>query len=175
MVGCTFKKESEISSSVEDNLDEKSVLTISIKEKEIPYFVEQYVLDGPEDEKKEKEYAAVQLIKDLRESEELVPYVEIGNVILIHFEEDCPEKITLRDNIIYEDGHMKFQSNEALETSLTLEDSEAQYELAPHMAVAFSSDSRSYLDGNIYRGISFVYNWNGKDYEYTFVLRTDIK
>lgn len=154
LVGCSPQQES-------------SELIISVEEKEIPYTVEKNIVDDYEDDGEDTE-------KQLIENEE-IPYIKIGEIILIQFGKKYPEQIVIRDYLLNKDGTRKYPENLTMETRLSLDEGSLQYELTPHMAVGLSSNSNDYLDGNVVRGISFAYNMDGDEYEYTFVIKTDFK
>lgn len=144
-------------------------LTISVKGKEIPYTVEKL-----EDNEVDREDTEEQLTKNLIENEE-IPYIKIGEIITIQFGKKYPDQIVVKDCLLNKDGTRKYSENLTRETQLELKEDTLQYELTPHIATGLSSDRNDYLDGNVVRGVSFVYDRDGEEYEYTFVIKTDAK
>jgi len=104
---------------------------------------------------------------------ENAPYVAIGSKIEINFTGNPPDSIKLYDQLLTEEGLIKYDHR--LKENVTLEYSGGKYsfELDGSFASFLSSNSKDYMPGNTIRGFNILCNWDDKKYEYSFVLRTD--
>ena len=104
---------------------------------------------------------------------ETAPYVAIGSKIEIDFIDNPPDSIKLFDWLLKEGGRIKYDHKLKKEVPLDYSGGKYSFDLDGNFASFLSSDSKDYMPGNTIRGFNMRCAWDGKEYDYGFVLRTD--
>lgn len=102
-----------------------------------------------------------------------VPYIKLGEIVVIDFGDASPDTIEIYDNLIDKYGNNRYTYREIKEIPVELENGKCSFELKIHGASLLSSNSDDYQPGNTYRGFRIVCSWGESEREYSFVIRSD--
>lgn len=101
-------------------------------------------------------------------------YHELGTVLQIEMEYgDAPDKCTVTDYILKNDGTLKYGEKTAMESELSFVDGKATYTIEKHMAALLSSSTYDYNKGNTIRGLRLSCEFGENKVDYIYVFRTD--
>lgn len=103
------------------------------------------------------------------------PYVPVGDPLQLQFRGELPNQITLLDDVIDEEGHLKFNGNVTNTIPLTLKNGKASIPFPGHFIAAASSDPKDYKPGGVFCGFRLICQYDSGVEYYMFVLRTDAK
>lgn len=104
-----------------------------------------------------------------------IPYIELGEIIVIKLQDNLSSPLELIDFILNEDGTLKYTyHDDNIDVSkLYIRDGEVSFVLSENQWAYFSSQSSSYEKGATLRGFKLIgSNAEGKR-EYVFIIRTD--
>ncbi|RJE86920.1 hypothetical protein D3P07_17215 [Paenibacillus sp. 1011MAR3C5] len=141
-------------------------ITIQSGDSEIP-FVSRVVnnSDNPDD----RSDAFETLINNKVE----IPYLQIREKIQLILEKDAPVSQTLYDEILNENGTIKYNELSTKEVVFHFNDKIGTFILAPNLASQLSSNSQDYEPGKSIRGFTLICNWENKSIQYSFIVRSD--
>lgn len=104
------------------------------------------------------------------------PYIPLGGLIQIQFQGEIPGNVELLDDVIDEDGRIKFNGNHVTNTiPLTFENGKASFSLPYHIMASLSEEEQAYQPGGISRGFRLLCEYGSREEFYMFVLRTDLR
>jgi hypothetical protein len=106
-------------------------------------------------------------------SVEELPYVPLGEDIIINAENFQTEEFSLTDYILKENGEIRYQEKVAQTSEIPMNDGAATYTLISHPAAFLSSNSEDYEQGKAIRGIVVRADIEGSSFAFAFILRTD--
>jgi len=107
-------------------------------------------------------------------SVEELPYVPLGEDIIINAENFQTEEFSLTDYILKENGEIRYQEKVAQASEISMNDGEAAYPLTSHPAAYLSSNSEDYKQGEVIRGIVVRADIEGSSFAFAIILRTDV-
>lgn len=102
-----------------------------------------------------------------------IPYVKIGEVISIDFQETPPDQYELYDYILNEDGTIKYTSLATETVTLQIDKNVGAFTLNENLSSKFSSDTKDYEPGRLLRGFLLIAQQGDKQQEYAFVIKSD--
>lgn len=111
----------------------------------------------------------------MAESDLIIPYVKLGEIIQVDFSGTAPDSYKLTDYILKEDGTFKYNKGTASPVNLEFDNKKATFKLDSIMTVFLSSDSKDYEPGATFRGFRLIGEWVDQSKEITFIVRTDTK
>lgn len=104
-----------------------------------------------------------------------IPYTPLGSSIQINFHAEVPEQIVTFDYVLNAQGAIKYSDREVIETVIdTKEDQSVSFTLKENFAAMLSSDSKDYEQGNSLRGFKVAFTAKNSNYEFYFIVRTDV-
>lgn len=138
-------------------------VSISIGDKKIQYIMGKNKWDGSIYDRED----TFQTI--IREKLE-IPFVEIGEIVEIKFENNPPEQIKLYDILLNEDGHQIYDDKMIIDIPVELKNGKTSFEINNHIASSLSS----YYDPNKveFRGFRLIASWGDNECEYGFIIKT---
>lgn len=102
-----------------------------------------------------------------------IPYVKIGEVISINFQDSPPDQYELYDYILNEDGTIKYSSLATETVKLQIDKNIGTFTLNENLSSKFSSDTKDYEPGGLLRGFLLIAQQGDKQQEYAFVIKSD--
>lgn len=105
-----------------------------------------------------------------------LPYISLGKEIEIKFLGKVPDTVVLTDYILMDDGNVKYNipPSAANPTPLSFKHKKTSFILSENFTALLSSQSADYEPGTTIRGFR-IYCKDGKnDWEYGFIIRTDV-
>ena len=149
--------------SVEESIEEVSILTedsnVTVKSKTLEETID------------DEDTELFQLIMEDSNSE--IPYIHIGEVVEIKFNNKIPETYELKDCLLRENGKILYDSRLIETINVEKKDDDYYFILDMNYAVILSSDSRSYEPGQTLRGLKLICDYGDEKKEYAFIIRTD--
>ncbi|MCB2291349.1 hypothetical protein LGK97_16605 [Clostridium sp. CS001] len=141
-------------------------LSITISEKQLEYVVGENKWNGSI---YNREGTFQTILKKGSKNE--IPYIEIGNTATISFTNNPPEKFTISDILIDENGNQRYSNKEIINIPVELKDGMGSFEIKKHLASGLSS---YYVEGKTdIRGFRMIATWEENECEYAFIIRTD--
>lgn len=107
-------------------------------------------------------------------SVEELPYVPLGEDIIINAGNFQTEEFSISDYILKENGEIRYQEKVAQTSEIPMNDGEAAYPLTSHPASYLSSNSEDYKQGEVIRGIVVRADIEGSSFAFAIILRTDV-
>lgn len=104
-----------------------------------------------------------------------IPYLKLGTTIRIVVQKKFPNKITLKDYILKQDGVPKYTDREVKEIPIKFIKGKGTFKLGVNWAAMLSSNSKDYEPGNTIRGFKLTCSWGDNKCEYGFIVRTDAR
>lgn len=108
-------------------------------------------------------------------SVEELPYMPLGEDIIINAENFQTEELSLTDYILKENGEIRYQEKVAQTSEIPMNDGAAVYTLISHPAAFLSSNSEDYEQGEVIRGIVVRADIEGSPFAFAIILRTDVE
>lgn len=103
-----------------------------------------------------------------------LPYVKNNQDILIEFNNEKPEFISVSEHILNEKGEPKFATEETgKNVDIKWNGAKALFKTKPNIATLLSSDGNDYNKGAAIRGYHLTCNWGEYDSEFFFIIRSD--
>jgi hypothetical protein len=100
-----------------------------------------------------------------------IPYIEIGKTVMINFQSYPPDKFTIADILIDENGKRMYSNKEVINIPVKLKDGKCSFEIKKHFASALSS---VYVENKVdVRGFRMIASWGDNECEYAFVIKAD--
>ncbi|MGN7454080.1 hypothetical protein ACTHPH_04575 [Paenibacillus pasadenensis] len=121
------------------------------------------------------DYENIYSLKELmKQDKENIPYIKIGEMITIEFKEENPDSLILFDDILNQDGTLKYRGSQK---TIELQKKGELYRIPilEHFATNLSSNISDYNQGSTFRGFRVIGKWGGEQREIAFVIRTDPK
>jgi len=100
-----------------------------------------------------------------------IPYIKTGSTVEIDFGDNPPDKLTVLDLLIDENGNQMYSDKEIITIPVELTDDETSFKIEKHMASALSSSS--ILDKKNIRGFRIIAGWKENECEYAFIIKSD--
>jgi len=93
-----------------------------------------------------------------------------GSIVEISFKSNPPDKFTVSDILIDENGRQIYTDKEIKNIPVELNNSKCSFEITPHFASALSS----YYEPNKkeIRGFRMIASWGENECEYAFIIKT---
>lgn len=104
---------------------------------------------------------------------EVLPYVELGDEVIIRFDNFEAKSVSIVENLLSQEGKFLYDEKSALVHDVTLEDGVIRFELQSNPAVHLSSNSESYKPGHVIRAFVIRAEVNKSDFAFAFVIRTN--
>lgn len=118
------------------------------------------------------ETADEEIFKNIMDEKESIPYIWLGDIVQIDFGDITPDSYELIDDILSEDGKLKWGQRFSEPVDLIYDDHIYYYTLEFNMASGLNSNLLDWK-GKTFRGFRLICNYKNKKYEYGFVIRTD--
>ena len=100
-----------------------------------------------------------------------IPYIEIGKIAVISFKSYPPEKLTISDILVGENGTQMYSYKEIVNIPVEFKNGKCSFEVKKHFASGLSS---YYVEGKTdLRGFRINATWGENDCEYAFIIRAD--
>ncbi|MDF2522225.1 MAG: hypothetical protein K0R84_2853 [Clostridia bacterium] len=146
--------------------DEPPEITITIGDREIEYIAAKNEWNGAEYDREDTFRTILAPDSDIE-----VPYIIIGEIAEVSFENNPPEDFYILDMIINKDGSRMYDNRVTEEIPVELKDGKCSFEIKKNMASLLSS----YYEPNKkdLRGIRMIASWGENECEYAFVIKTD--
>lgn len=141
-------------------------LTITIGDKKLDYVVGKNQWNGSI---YDREGAFQTILKKGSKIE--IPYIEIGNTAIISFANNPPEKFTIEDILIDDNGKQRYSDKERINIPVELKYGKCSFEINKNLASGFNL---YYIEGKTdIRGFRMIATWGENECEYAFIIRTD--
>ncbi len=104
---------------------------------------------------------------------EELPYVSIGDEVVITLENFEAEEFKIYDDLLTQDGKFLYSEKSTQEFDLKVENGEVRFEIPGNFSVHLSSNSESYEPGHVIRAFTIRTEINKSDFAFAFVIRTN--
>ena len=104
---------------------------------------------------------------------EALPYVELGDEVVIRFENFEVGRITISEDLLNQEGKFLYDDRSTQTYDVEVEDREIHFELKSNWAVHLSSNSESYKPGHVIRAFVIRAEVNRSNFAFAFVIRTN--
>ena len=104
---------------------------------------------------------------------ESIPYVELGDEVVIEFENFEATDVQFTDVILDREGQYRYGEQSDMTFGLKAVSGKLKYELPSNPAVHLSSNSDDYLPGHVIRACLIRTEINDSDFVFAFVVRTN--
>lgn len=146
------------------SIQEPPELSINIRDKEIEYISAKNKWNGYVYDREDSFVTLLMKQKD-------IPIFEHGSVVEIAFESNPPDKFTVADILVNENGHQIYTEKEIKYIPVELNDGKCSFIIEKHFASYLSS---SYEPDKIdIRGFRMIASWGENECEYAFVIKTN--
>jgi hypothetical protein len=160
MTGCT-STESTLKSP-----KEPPEITVTIGEKEIDYVTAKNIWNNAI---YDREGTFQTILK--KGSKIVIPYIEIGKIAVINFKSYPPDKLTISDILVAENGTQMYSYKEIVNIPVEFKNGKCSFEVKKHFASMLSS---YYIEGKTdLRGFRITATWGDNECEYAFIIRAD--
>lgn len=145
------------------NVKEPPEISISAGDKSLDYVVAKNKWDGSI---YDREDTFISILKEQKE----IPVFENNSVVEISFKSKLPDKFTVADILIDENGKQLYTDKEIKNVQAELKDGKYYFAIEPH----FASSLSSYYDPEKkeIRGFRMTASWGGNECEYAFLIKT---
>ncbi len=145
------------------NMQEPPELSISVGDKQLDYVAAKNKWNGSI---YDREDTFISIVKEQNE----IPVFENGSIVEISFKSNPPDKFTVSDILIDENGRQIYTDKEIKNIPVELNNSKCSFEITPHFASALSS----YYEPNKkeIRGFRMIASWGENECEYAFIIKT---
>ncbi len=146
-------------------LDEPAELSITIGDKKIEYVVGKNIWNGAIFDREDTFQTILKQSSGIE-----IPIIDIDEFATIKFINNTPDKITVYDILIDENGNQIYTDNSTAIIPVKLNNNQCTFKISKHIASYLSS----YYEHNQinYRGFRVVANWGENECEYGFIIRT---
>ena len=135
---------------------------------EMAYVVEKITWNG---EKIEEEDRFISLMQNQTVTD--LAYIKLNETMQFEFDGKAPDSLSLTDQILNQDGSVKYTEKETRTVSLQEKNGGWECTLGVNPAVHLSSNSADYEAGATIRGFRLLCVWGKNECEYVFILRSD--
>lgn len=113
----------------------------------------------------------------INDSNGSLPYVELGESIQIAFSSEPPDSYQLTDNVLHEDGTIKYgkQKQAVLPINIKFDHGIGSFVLQENISTIYSSNKKDDEPGATIRGFRLIGTWKNEIKEYVFIFRTDAR
>ncbi|CAH1198880.1 hypothetical protein PAECIP111893_01148 [Paenibacillus plantiphilus] len=113
----------------------------------------------------------------MNDSKGSIPYVELGESIQIAFSGEPPDSYQLTDNVLLEDGTIKYggQRQAVRPINIKFDHGIGSFILRGNMSTMYSSNMKDDEPGATIRGFRLTGTWKNEIKEYVFIIRTDAR
>lgn len=102
---------------------------------------------------------------------ERVPYINVGSTATVSFSNNPPNKLTVSDILIDNNGNPIYTQNEIVNIPVELKDGKCSFQIIKHFASSLSS---YYVESKMnIRALKMTASWGENECEYTFIIRTN--
>lgn len=147
-------------------MQEPPELTISIGDKQLDYVVAKNKWDG---NIYDREDTFISIIKKQNE----IPIFENGSIVEINFKSNPPDKFTISDILIDENGRQIYTYKEIRNIPIELNNGKCTFEIKQHLASGLSSHYEP--NKKHIRGFRMIASWGENECEYAFIIKTYAK
>ena len=147
-------------------IQEPPELTISVGDKQLDYVAAKNKWNG---NIYDREDTFVSILKEQNE----IPIFENGSIAEISFKSNPPDKFTISDILIDENGRQIYTDKEIKNIPVELNNGRCSFEIEYH----FASSLSSYYEPNKkeIRGFRMIASWGENECEYAFIIKTFAK
>ena len=104
---------------------------------------------------------------------EQLPYVSIGDEVVITLENFEAEEFKIYDDLLAQDGTFLYSEKSTTEFDLNVENGEVRFTVPSNPWVHLSSNSESYEPGHVIRAFTIRTEINKSKFAFAFVIRTN--
>ena len=104
---------------------------------------------------------------------EAVPYVKIGDEVVIKFENFESDNVRITDDLLRQDATFMYDEKSTIVHDLDVIDGKVHFSIEQNSAVHLSSNSESYQPGHVIRAFVIRTEIDQSSFAFAFVVRTD--